>query len=187
MLMVALLLISALAVARPIEGEFTRDAYTHYPLITEDIWQYYSNYEGLYGVVYSVKDVTVDSLELCFVNGAGVTTNLLGLRVTACDTVPLLTNSVPVEILLYRTSTYTSGGTALTEFKLDQANAGTITTATYINPTGVNGTLVASWLMAPNTTWTMPTWFENTATYTVMVVIAAKKYVTIEAIWTEEE
>lgn len=185
--LLALLLLTLAATVAAVPTTSLMDPDLHNAAVTSSIWDFYSHYEGLYGVVYHAKVVTADTLEFVCVNGAGVTNRLVSCRLGLMDTLPALTTSVPIEVLIYRNSTYDSTGTALTEFRMDQAEAGTITSAWYVNPVDANGTLVAAYWAKSNEWFTLPTYLENTATYMIGVVLAAKKYVSFEAIWTEEE
>ena len=186
-LIVALLLVCAFAVQAVPLSPLTSDLDTHATTVTEDFPWYYSHFEGLYGVVYHAKVVAADTLEFTCVNGASVTNRLLSCRIMFSDTLPTLTTTLPIEVLVYRTSTYTSDGTDLTEFRMDQAEAGTITSAWTVNPVNANGTLVAAYWVNSGEWFELPEYLEMTGTYIIGAVLAQKSYVSFEAIWTEEE
>lgn len=158
-----------------------------YPLVTEDWTRYFSHMEGLYGVVYHAKVVTADSLEFVCVSGSGVTNNLLRCRIMFSDTLPTLTTTLPIEVLVYRTATYDSAGTGLTEFRLNQAESGTITSAWYVNPVDHNGTLTAAYWVNSGEWFELPEYLANTGTFAILAVLAQKSYVSFEALWTEVE
>lgn len=186
-LIVALLLAFAFTASAVPLSDLVSDSDTHSATITEDFPWYYSHFEGLYGVVYHAKVVTADTLEMTCVNGASVTNRLLSCRIMFSDTLPTLTTTLPIEVLVYRTSTYDSTGTALTEFRMDQAEAGTITSAWTVNPVNANGTLMAAYWVNSGEWFELPKYLEMTGTYIIGAVLAQKSYVSFEAIWTEEE
>jgi hypothetical protein len=158
-----------------------------YPTVTEDWTTYWSHSEGLYAVNYHAKIVAADSLELLCVNGASVTNPLVHCRMMFSDTLPTLTTTLPIEVLLYRSSTYDSAGTGLTEWRLDQSASGTITSAWYVNPVDHNGTLAAAFYVNSGEWFELPEDLELTGTYIIMAVLSQKTYFSFEAIWAEDE
>jgi hypothetical protein len=182
-----LALICSVAFAGPVQRLLVDPDVSGYPLVTEDAAFYLSHCEGLYGVVYHAKVVAADTLEFTCVNGALVTNRLLSCRIMFSDTLPTLTTTLPIEVLVYRTSTYGSAGTALTEFRMAEAEAGTITSAWTVDPVNVNGTLVAAYWVNSGEWFELPEYLEMTGTFTIGAVLAQKSYVSFEAIWTEVE
>lgn len=181
-LIVALLLVCASAVqAVPLSVPLT-DPDTHSPTVTTDVWDYYSHVEGLYGVVTSSTVSAADTFEVFCDNGGQV--YVPSMRVRFLDTDG---TAVPIALVVSASATRDSAGTGLTEFKLDEANGGTISAAWYTGVTGTNGTIIARYLIPHNEWFYLPEWLGFSGDFMVGIVLADTAYVNFEAIWTEEE
>lgn len=154
-----------------------------YPAVTEDWTRYWSNAEGLYGVVYSGTISAADTAEIfCDI---GVSHSYLrSARIRFLDTDG---TAVPVALVIRTDATRDSIGTGLTEFLLDEASDGTITAAWYLSPAGTNGTLIARYLIPHNEWFVLPEWLAFEADYEIGIVLADTAYVNFEGIWTEAE
>ncbi len=171
---------AAVATARPVVIPWVDD-HTHLTTVTEDWPHAYAHMLGLYGVTYTATVTAADTLEL-FCDIGGVPHYLPMARIMFVDTDG---SAAPAPLLISTGATRTSGGTGLTEYRLNQAAAAPAT-AWWLNSTGADGTVIASYLIRSGEWFHLPEWLAFTGDYHLGLVLADTAYVSFEAVWTEE-
>ncbi len=153
-----------------------------YPLVTEDWSEYFANVEGLYGVSAVITQNGADTVEV-FCDLADGAETYTRTRVYFVDTDG---TSGLLKLLVSTDATRDSLGTGLTEFKLNEFNAGTISSAFYTGVTGTNGTVIYE-VSIPQSTWFELPDFGFNADYRIGLVCADTTTINIEHFWTEVE
>lgn len=183
-LMGALLCVLAVALtasAVPL-SPLTSDTDLNAATVTVDWTEYFADQEGWYGVAYTATQNSADTIEV-FCDLAASAETRTRTRIYFVDTDG---TSALLKLLVCTDASRDSLGTALTEFKLNEFNSGTISSAFYLNPTGANGTAIYA-VSIPQSVWfTLPDFGFN-SDYGIYLVAADTTQYVVEHFWSEAE